>query len=207
MFGKKKLAVGLAAVVALTTVAGAGVASAHGGGFGGEYADSVRDRAAEILGVDPADLADALKTAREEAAREQLVERLTAAVEDEAITQSEMDEILAWVDSRPDVLDEIGHGPHLGILPLHAEGIEARLEALVEAGTITQEQADEVSAWVDAAPEALSAIAPDRGGFGRHGGRGLHGRGHHGPFGYELTEPESGDSETGTTTSSSGTAA
>jgi polyhydroxyalkanoate synthesis regulator phasin len=206
MFGKKKLAVGLAAVVALTTVAGAGVASAHGGGFGGEYGDSIRERAAEILGVDPADLQDALQTAREEAAREQLAERLTAAVEDETITQAEMDEILAWVDSKPEVLDEMGHGPHIGMLPLHAEGVQARLDALVEAGTITQEQADEVSAWVDAAPESLSEVAPDRGGFGRHGDRGFHGRGHRGPFGF--TAPEADDSDTSTsTTTTSGAAA
>ena len=43
------------------------------------------------------------------------------------------------------------------------EALQARLDKLVEAGRITQEQADELKAWYDERPEGLSGL-----GFGKH---------------------------------------
>ena len=62
------------------------------------------------------------------------------------------------------------------------ERVQQRLAMLVERGVLTQEQADEYKAWLDAQPEGLS---PRFGIQGRHGfrvfrgGRGRHGGGFH----------------------------
>lgn len=52
--------------------------------------------------------------------------------------------------------------------------MQERLDALVAEGTITQEEADEYSAWLDARPDSLPMMGPR--GFGGHGPRGPHGR-------------------------------
>ncbi|MDE2817873.1 MAG: hypothetical protein OXM03_09260 [Chloroflexota bacterium] len=54
------------------------------------------------------------------------------------------------------------------------EMVGQRLDALVESGRITQEQADEMRAWYAERPDSFwLAAGSDRGkGFGRHGGRG-----------------------------------
>lgn len=51
--------------------------------------------------------------------------------------------------------------------------MQERLDALVAEGTITQEEADEYSAWLDAKPDTLPMEGP--GGFGGHGPRGPRG--------------------------------
>ena len=59
---------------------------------------------------------------------------------------------------------------------LRDEAVQAKLDAMVAAGQITQDQADEYKAWLDSRPEGLDG----KGWFGdgRHG-RGFH-RGRHG---------------------------
>jgi hypothetical protein len=86
------------------------------------------------------------------------------------------------------------------------EAIQARLAALVESGTLTQAEADEIYTWYQSRPEALSKIAPWGGHFlGGHMGRG-HGRhGGHGfsPFGYKVAPaPDSSETPTPTATTS-----
>lgn len=66
---------------------------------------------------------------------------------------------------------------------IHEERLQAKLDRLVEEGVLTQEQADEYKAWIDAMPEGLSN-GPRLHGFGGHGRHGgfmmKHGMGRHG---------------------------
>ena len=50
------------------------------------------------------------------------------------------------------------------------EALQARLNNLVEAGRITQEQADELKAWYDERPEGVPGIGFGKRGFHRGGG-------------------------------------
>ncbi|MDA1257671.1 MAG: hypothetical protein O3C10_07490 [Chloroflexi bacterium] len=159
--------------VGVISLAGAGLASAHGPGDS-ETRSEITDRVATILGVDSAELSDAFSTARDEVRTEQMDARLDQAVADGTITQEDADEIRAWQDSRPEVLDDLkglhGHrGPH------DPAALEERLTVLVEDGTITQADADAVLAWSEARPEALGEIQPDH--RGRHDSRRGPGRG------------------------------
>jgi len=175
-------------VVALAALSG-GVLSAtndHRGGGGGS---DLRERASEILGIDAEDLADAFSQARTELSDEAMAEQLAALVADGTITQEQADEVIAWQDAKPAVLDEIGpaDGGHRG----GPMGEESRLTALVADGTITQEQADEIAAWRYARPDVVDELKPERenGRRGRHGrghGRGGHGNGGDGRFGGEF---------------------
>lgn len=62
---------------------------------------------------------------------------------------------------------------------LRNEKLDAYLAAAVTAGTITQDEADAIKAWVQARPAALDKL-----GHGMFGLPGLHGRGHHGKHGF-----------------------
>lgn len=174
---KQTLKIAVAGVgVGVVSLAGVGFASAHGpGDNNGEVRDEIQSRVAEILDIDAADLGDALQQAREEHRTTEMDARLDQAVVDGTITQEEADEIRAWLDDRPEVFEELkGAGGQHG--PRHDSGgggLEIRLAELVEDGTITQAEADEVLAWSADRPEAMSEIRPDRG--ERQGRRG---RGH-----------------------------
>ena len=64
---------------------------------------------------------------------------------------------------------------------MHAERLQARLDAMVSSGRLTQEQADAYKAWIEARPEGLSPRS-----FGRFGGRGGFGRhGFHGGWSFK----------------------
>ena len=89
----------------LTLAVTGGVAAAN---FGGGAADDVNTRAAEILGVEPQALSDALEQAREEVMEAQLQTRLDEAVAEGLITQEQADEYLTWMQDRPDGLDHFG---------------------------------------------------------------------------------------------------
>lgn len=65
-------------------------------------------KVAEKLGLDEETVATAMEEAREEMRQEALQKRLQEAVEEGLITQEEADEILEWMNSRPDALDELG---------------------------------------------------------------------------------------------------
>jgi len=69
------------------------------------------------------------------------------------------------------------------------EMVGQRLDALVESGRITQEQADEVRAWYAARPDSFwLAAGSDRGkGFGRHWGRASRGTGHFSAKGHHFS--------------------
>ena len=51
---------------------------------------------------------------------------------------------------------------------MYEEKLQAKLDALVESGRITQEEADEYKEWVDSRPEGIERLRGK--GFGRHHG-------------------------------------
>jgi hypothetical protein len=72
-------------------------------------------KVAEKLGLDKDTVATAMQEARQEMMDEALAERLQQAVTDGRITQEEADAILAWMQSRPAALDDLGRlGPGFG---------------------------------------------------------------------------------------------
>ena len=168
---KKSLKIAVAGIgVGVVSLAGAGLASAHGPGDSGTRSE-ITDRVAAILGVDSAELGNAFDQARDGVRTEKMDARLDQAVADGTITQEEADEIRAWMDSRPDVLDDLKgrHGPGGQKDPA---AFEERLATLVEEGTITQAEADAVLEWSEDRPEALNEIRPDRNDGEGHGRRG-----------------------------------
>jgi hypothetical protein len=59
---------------------------------------------------------------------------------------------------------------------LHEEALKSRLDALVEAGRITQEQADQYLQWYQSRPDDFPGLGGPGFGFGHHGhGRGMKG--------------------------------
>ena len=175
MIKRKHLISTAIGVVALAALSGGALAATNG--HRGEDAADVRTRVSEILGIDADELGDAFSQARSELKDEAIAERLAALVADGTITQEQADEIIAWQDSKPAVLDELGHA-----VGGHRSGPmdeESRLAALVANGTITQEQADEIAAWHDARPDVVEELRPDRQDGRRGHQRRGHGRGGH----------------------------
>ncbi|MDG0866544.1 hypothetical protein [Candidatus Lucifugimonas marina] len=176
---KRKITLGVTAGL-LGAFALAGAAFAQEGPVDGEHPrDSIKDRVAEILGIDREALDSAMSTAREEHREEKQDERLAALVEAGTITQEQADEIDAWEDAKPEIMDDLKklareHGGVKGDL-------EATLVTLVEQEVITQAEADEVIAWTEAKPEYLDELREElRGDRDGRGGRHGHGRHHRG---------------------------
>lgn len=206
---KRKIMLGATAGL-IGALAVAGAAFAHEGPGDGNRGDSVKDRVAEILGIDREDLDAATMTARDEYRDAQQEEKLAALVEQGVITQEQADEIDAWQDAKPEALDALklnGNGRGRGGMPpVDEAAIQARLSALVEQEVITQADADEILAWHDAKPDYLDELRQDlrserdgqRGRQGRHhrGGRGFRGHGGFGQFGQQAPGSESGTGAT-----------
>lgn len=179
---KQKITLGVTAGL-LGAFALAGAAFAQEGPVDGENPrDSIKDRVAEILGIDRDSLDTAMSTAREEHREASQDERLAVLVEAGTIKQAQADEIDAWEDSKPEVMDDLkqlGRGHGTG----NDASIEARLAALVEQEVITQAEADEITAWNEAKPDYLDdlrgELKGDREGEGQRG-RHDHGRHHRG---------------------------
>jgi hypothetical protein len=205
---KRKLMLGTTAGL-IGALAIAGAAFADEGPADGGPRDSMKDRVAEILGIDRADLDSAMSTARDEHKEAKQDERLAALVEAGTITQEQADEIDVWEDSKPEIMDSLKR------LAKEYGGVRGDLEAtlatLVEQEVITQAEADEVTAWTEAKPDYLDELRaemrPDRDGErrGRPGRGHGHGRHHRGgpnaPRGFEGGAPQgqqAPDSGTGT---------
>lgn len=206
-------AIGTAGLVALT---GATFAQTEGD----SSANGIRERVAEILGIAPEDLQEAFEQAREEQREERLAERLANAVEEGIITQEEADAITTWLDAMPESLDDFaGYGKHgnlghfVGAVSSE-ERIAALVERLVAAGKITEDEAEGVTAWLEAAPvEVLAKLGqgndghPHRRGFhGRMFGHGPGGRLFEGRFHIRPYTPSDEADETGTESSNSNAA-
>jgi hypothetical protein len=74
---------------------------------------------ADKLGLDKDTVSTAIKEVRQEMMEEAWAERLQEAIDEGFITQEQADEILEWIRSRPDALDELsgfglGFGPGCG---------------------------------------------------------------------------------------------
>ena len=176
MISKKILmgaAIGTAGLVALT-----GATFADTSGQSTTHGNGIKDRVAEILGIAPETLQSAFQQAREEHQDEVLAERLAQAVEDGKITREEADAILSWIDAKPEVLDGLrgfGKRADIGMLIGAAkspERMSAKLDRLVEAGVVSEADAQEIKDWIARAPVgALEKLGPkdgDRPGHERH---------------------------------------
>ena len=124
--------------------------------------------------MDTAIVDDAIKQAREELRDEAIPKKLDALVEKGRLTQEQADEYLNWIQSRPEGLPAIGkrffgkkghhrgwksHGNVFGFRnhfngEPSLEDIYKKLNAMVEDGVITQEEAE-------AKLEAIQAIKVD----------------------------------------------
>lgn len=177
---KRKIMLGASAGL-IGVLAIAGAVFAQEGPGDGNPGDSIKDRVAEILGIDREDLDSAMKTARDEYRDAKQDEKLAELVAQGVITQEQADEIDAWEDSRPEVMDGLqrfggGKGRHPGMMPpADDNAVEARLAALVEQEIVTQDEADEILAWYDAKPEYLGDLRQELHGE-RDGAHGRHGR-------------------------------
>lgn len=173
-------------------------------------------RVAEILNIDEDTVSDAFQQATQEIMAERQQERLQNAVDNGLITEEEATEIQAWMDSRPEALENLGQGwlnslmrpsgnfftnvnPDQGVPPDMGRefpgmrpsdnsssskpanmgnmpggstlSTEEYLQNAVDSGTITQAEADEITTWINAMPDALDKIGP-LGGPGQSMGRG-----------------------------------
>ena len=104
---KRWILVPVVLVTMALAVAAVGVALAHES-KGDSKADKFTSRVAEILGLDKAQVSDAMKQARQELRDEAMQSRLDSLVEKGLITQKQADEYLEWRQSRPEALSGFG---------------------------------------------------------------------------------------------------
>ena len=159
-------------VLALASVGGVMIATADSK----SGKEGIHERAAEILGVEPSELTDALSQARQEAVDARIEELIGSAITDGDITESEATEIRDWLADRPELSAMNGFRGKFGLMWLHSAGnekAEAILEKLVEAGKITEDEVTAYTEWLDEKPQAVDQLLPapgegKRGRFKRH---------------------------------------
>ena len=152
---KRKITLGVI-IGLLGAFALAGTALAQERPADGTTHDSVNERIAEILGVERETLDAAIETARKEYLEANQNKSLTAMVEAGTISQEQANEIDAWKDTKPEVIDRLKKlVQENGGVKRHAE---ANLNNLVEKETITQAEADEITAWKNAKPSYLNKL-------------------------------------------------
>ena len=164
-------------VLALASIGGVLIVNADSG----TGKESIRERAAEILGVEPSDLKDALAQAHKEAVDAKIEGLIDSAVADGDITESEATEIRDWLGDQPELSGLDGRRGKFGLIWLHQDGNSkagAILDKLGENGTITEDELTAYTGWLDERPDAVDQLLPahnksDRGRFKRHG----HGKG------------------------------
>ena len=160
------------AVVAVATIS-FNIALAQGNEGDDSNASKLAITVAEILGLDAAVVDDAIKQARRELRDEAVQNNLNALVEKGRLTQEQADEYLNWIQSKPEGIPAIGkqsfgkmghhkgwkgHGRFFGPRNYFKgdpslEDVQKKLNAMVEDGDITQEEAE-------AKLEALQAAKP-----------------------------------------------
>ena len=176
-------------VLALASVGGVIIANADSG----SDKEGIRERAAEILGVEASDLKDALAQAHQEAVDAKIEAFIDSAVADGEIMESEATEIRDWLSDQPELSGLDGRRGKFGLSWLHGGGnvkAGAILDKLVENGTITEDELTAYTGWLDVRPDAVDQLLPannksDRGRFKRHG---------HGKGGYDCGEDKDGES-------------
>ena len=118
MKGKKKFAlIGMAAIVALSLLAfglGTTVFAQDSEDNGEQSTDNTTpcetfiSKVADKLGLEYDVVSDAMQEARQEMMEEALQERLQEAIDEGIITQEQADQILEWMQNRPEALDQLG---------------------------------------------------------------------------------------------------
>jgi hypothetical protein len=91
-------------------------------------------KVAEILNIDEATVNDAFQQATQELSSEALQQRLTKAVEDGTITQEEADQIIAWMNTEPAAVDNLGQGWLNGLTRPSSSSGTANLNAPTDMG-------------------------------------------------------------------------
>ena len=104
---KRWILVPVALAAMALAVAAVGVALAYESN-GDSKADKFTSRVAEILGLEEAQVSDAMKQARQELRDEAMQSRLDSLVEKGLITQEQADEYRDWRQSRPEMLSGFG---------------------------------------------------------------------------------------------------
>ena len=162
----RKLQIIIPLVIAMVavTVISFSIALAQGNEEDDSNASKLAITVAEILGLDTAVVDDAIKQAHEELRDEAIQKKLNALVEKGRLTQEQTDEYLNWIQSKPEGIPAIGkqsfgkmghrkgwkgHGRFFGP-PNYFKGessftmedVQKKLNAMVEDGDITQEEAD-----------------------------------------------------------------
>ena len=180
---RKTLIVLLAAgALALASIGGVLIVNADSG----SGKEGIQERAAEILGVEPSALKDALAQAYQEAVDAKIEAFIDSAVADGDISESEATEIRDWLADQPELTGMNGLRGKFGLTWLHKGGSSkagAILEKLVEADKITEDEVTAYTEWLDERPDAVDELLPtidkgDRGRFKRHWrGKGGHGCG------------------------------
>ena len=162
--GMRKLRIIIPIVMAIVAVTAIGfsVALAQENERGDSNANRLAAKVAEILGLDAAEVDDAIKQARREIRDEAIQKKLNALVENGRLTQEQADEHLNRFQSRPEGIPAIGKH-FFGKMPKHKdwkghgrffgsgnyfngepswEAIQKKLNAAVENGDLTQEEAE-----------------------------------------------------------------
>ena len=149
------------AVVAVTTIS-LSVVLAQENERGDSSASRLTAKVAEILGLDAAEVDDAINQARRELRDEAIHKKLDALVENGRLTQEQADEHLNRLQPRPEGIPAIGkhffgkmqqhkdwkgHGRFFGSRNYFNgepswEAIQKKLNAAVENGDLTQEEAE-----------------------------------------------------------------
>ena len=151
----KLMLLALTAALCLTMVLGA-TAFASTSDDDGDTQQTFIAKLAEKLGITEDEMDKAIVETRNEMEAEALAERLAEAVEEGLITEDDATDIETWWDSRPEVLDdpEVRQALRPDRCPCRCgmggmgmgtseQSLES-LDALVEEGILTQEQADEI---------------------------------------------------------------
>ncbi len=159
---KLQIVIPIAIAVVTVSVFSLAVVFAQGNEEGDSNASKLAIKVAEILGLNAAEVDDAIKQARRELRDETVQNNLNALVEEGQLTQEQADEYLDWIQSKPEGISAIGkhsfgkrghhrgwkgHGRFFGPRnnineKTYVEDVQKKLNAMVEDGYITQEEAE-----------------------------------------------------------------
>lgn len=103
---KKLMVVAILAALVVVVVAFSATAFASSSDDDATPQEAFIGKVSDILGLEDEEVSGAMDQARQEMREEAQQEALAQAVEDEILTQDEADEIQAWWDARPEVLDD-----------------------------------------------------------------------------------------------------
>ena len=163
--------------------------------------DDLAGRVAETLGTEAEATADAIEQVAGEMRSEALEQKLQDALENGRITEEQAQEYRDKADSagwhgfgygfkggdaedfanRVGAIlevegDDVAEAMEQAITDIRSEAVESRLQAAIDSGKITEEEAAEIREKIESGDWKGFG---KRGHHGRHGGKGFWGRGHH----------------------------